>query len=85
MELFYSWVSLVLLVTIALGLWRVMRGPSVADRMLAAQLLGTAGVALLLVLAQIEAMPGLRDTALVIALLATVSGIAFVRLIRRGD
>ncbi|MFZ1538541.1 MAG: sodium:proton antiporter, partial [Chromatiaceae bacterium] len=36
------------LVTVALGLTRILRGPDDADRMLATQLLGTGGVAALL-------------------------------------
>ena len=41
--------ALVLLMSVLAGLWRVVRGPTTADRMLAAQLFGTTGVAILLV------------------------------------
>lgn len=81
MVTFYWLIALVLLLTMFAGLWRVMRGPTLADRMLAAQLLGTAGVAILLLIAQAQASQALRDVALVFALLAAVSGIAFVRLL----
>lgn len=76
---FYLVVALVLLLTILLGLVRVIRGPTPADRMLAAQLFGTTGVAVLLLLGRALAMPAFWDVALVFALLAGVTGIAFAR------
>jgi len=79
MELLYSGIALFLLSTLVAGLWRVLRGPTAADRMLAAQLFGTTAVACLLLLAQAFNQPSLRDVALVFALLATVTAVAFVR------
>ena len=70
--------ALALLGSLALGLVRIWRGPGFADRMLAAQLLGTTGVALLIVLAERMAQPALRDVALVLALLALLAVLAFV-------
>ena len=66
------------LATIALGLLRVERGPSNGDRMLAAQLLGTGAVAVLLLLARATDAPALLDVALVLALLASVANAVFV-------
>ena len=71
--------ALVLALTLLAGLGRVLRGPTAADRMLAAQLTGSTAVALLLLLAEAADRPALRDVALVFALLAAVSTIAFVR------
>lgn len=68
-----------LLATIIIGLVRVERGPSPADRMLAAQLFGTSGVAMLLLLSVGLDMPSLRDVALVFALLAAMTVVAFVK------
>ena len=68
-----------LLLNLAAGLWRVMRGPTAADRMLAAQLFGTTAVAVLLLLAEAMDEAALRDVALIFALLATVAATAFVR------
>lgn len=79
MSEFYQAAALVLLVSMLLSLFRVARGPSYADRMLAAQLIGTSGVALLLLLAAAFEQSALRDVALVFALLAAVGGIAFTR------
>jgi multicomponent Na+:H+ antiporter subunit F len=72
-------VALLLLTTLVAGLWRVLRGPTPADRMLAAQLFGTTAVASLLLLAQASDIAALRDVALVFALLAAVTVVAFVR------
>ncbi len=71
--------AVLLLLTLVAGLWRVLHGPTPADRMLAAQLFGTTAVACLLLLAQAYQRPALRDVALVFALLATVVAVAFVR------
>lgn len=76
--------ALVLLLTILAGLWRVLHGPDAADRMLAVQLFGTSGVAILLLLAEAMAAPALRDVALLFALLAVLGVVAFVRW-RTGD
>ncbi len=77
-------VAVVLLASLALGLVRIWRGPGLADRMLAAQLFGTTGVALLLVLAQAQGLAALRDVALVLALLALLAVVAFVARAWRG-
>lgn len=80
-------VACFLLLNLAGGLWRVMRGPTAADRMLAAQLFGTTAVAVLLLLAEGMGEPALRDIALVFALLAAVAAVAFVQRVwsRGGD
>ncbi len=66
------------LATVALGLVRILRGPGEADRIMAAQLLGTGGIAALLLLAQAMRMPAAVDVALVLALLAAFVTVAFV-------
>lgn len=68
-----------LVLNIAAGLVRVLKGPTAADRMLAAQLFGTTGVAALLLLAEARGLPALRDVALVFALLAALATVAFVK------
>lgn len=70
--------ALWLLVMLALGLLRIWLGPSPADRMLAAQLFGTTGTALLLILAQLQQEAALRDAALALALLSVLATVAFV-------
>lgn len=78
-------VALLLLISLLPGLMRVWRGPAAADRMLAAQLLGTTGIGLLVVLAERMAMPALRDVALILALLALLAVMAFVARFWRPD
>ncbi len=75
--------ALVLLVTMTAGLLRIVIGPSPADRMMAAQLLGTSGIGVLVLLAPALQMPALIDVGLIFALLAAVSVTAFTR--RRID
>ena len=71
--------ALLLVLNLGLGLVRVARGPTRGDRMVAAQLFGTHGGATLLVLAAAMDAPVLRDVALVIALLAVVVSVTFVK------
>ena len=75
----YLWAAVFILISVALGLIRILRGPTAADRMLAAQLLGTGGVAALLILSHAMQMPSLVDVALVYALLAAITMVVFVR------
>ena len=76
---YFLWIALFLLLSLFLGLIRVMRGPTPADRMLTAQLFGTGGVALLLILAKAMQLPSLVDVALVYALLTAITMVVFVR------
>jgi multicomponent Na+:H+ antiporter subunit F len=68
-----------LLANLIVGLWRAVRGPTSADRLLLAQLFGTTAVAILLIQARATELPSLRDTALVFALLSAITAVAFVR------
>ena len=73
-------VALVLLLgTLLIGLARSVIGPRLEDRMLAVLLLGSGGVALLLVMATLFAAPALIDVALVLALLAVVAAAALTQ------
>jgi multicomponent Na+:H+ antiporter subunit F len=67
------------LATVALGLFRVLHGPTEADRMMAAQLVGTGGVAVLLALSVASERPAILDVALMLALLAAFASVTFVR------
>jgi len=66
-----------LMLSLFLGLLRVLRGPEAGDRMLATQLIGTAGVGLLLLLSVLLEQQALIDVALILALLAAVAAAAF--------
>ncbi|MHB8761129.1 MAG: monovalent cation/H+ antiporter complex subunit F [Coriobacteriia bacterium] len=78
--------TLVLMGTIALAVYRIERGPTGADRMLSSMLFGTSGTALTLLLGEVSGLHRLHDMALVFALLAAVTAVAFVkRAWRAGD
>lgn len=66
------------LLMVALGLARIMRGPGDAERMMAAQLLGTGGIAVLLLLGAATGI-GTVDVALTLALLAAFASVAFFK------
>lgn len=66
------------LAMVAVGLIRVLHGPADADRMMAAQLLGTGGIAALLMMAAALGLTALVDVALVLALLAAFASVAFI-------
>jgi multicomponent Na+:H+ antiporter subunit F len=67
-----------ILAMVALGLVRILRGPADADRMMSVQLLGTGGIAALLLLAAGTGVPAAVDAALTLALLAALAAVAFV-------
>lgn len=67
------------LATVALGLFGIARRRSGADLIMAVQLLGTGGTAILLLLAAATANPSIVDVALMLALLAAFAAVAFVR------
>lgn len=79
MTTFFLAVATFLLLTLLAAVHRILRGPSRADRMLTAQLFGTTGVAILLVLAAALDQRAIVDGALVFALLAMVNTTVFVR------
>ncbi|MDX2167288.1 MAG: monovalent cation/H+ antiporter complex subunit F [Deltaproteobacteria bacterium] len=69
---------------VALGLRRVLRGPGDADRMMAVLLLGSGGIAALLLQGVATGMPGVIDVALSLALLAAFASIAFAKAAERA-
>jgi multicomponent Na+:H+ antiporter subunit F len=78
-------VALVLALAMVASLLRLVRGPSAVDRMMSAQLLSTAGVALVLTLAAGHPAAQGLTVALVLALLAVIGGITFTRRFLPGD
>lgn len=67
------------LASVALGLVRILRGPGDPERMMAAQLLGTGGVAVVLLLSAATGVGAAVDVALTLALLAAFASIAFYK------
>ena len=67
------------LTMVAIGLVVILRRPAEVDHMMAAQLLGTGGVAILLLLATAAENSSIVDVALLLALFAAFAAVAFVR------
>jgi multicomponent Na+:H+ antiporter subunit F len=78
----YYAVTIATLVTMALALVRALLGPSIYDRLLAANMFGTKTVLLLSVVAFLYGRPDFLDLALVYALINFVGVIAVLEFIR---
>ncbi len=70
--------ALFVLLMVAVGLLRILRGPTPADRMMAAQLLGTGGIAVLLLLAAATGEWTMADMGIFLALLAAFAAVALM-------
>ena len=79
MTMLYLLVAIVLLLSLGGGMVQVSRGPTPGDRLLVIQLIGTAAVAVLILVAAATDNPALVDIALVLSLLAAITLVAFVR------
>jgi multicomponent Na+:H+ antiporter subunit F len=62
---------------------RLLKGPSLPDRVVATDLLGTLSVGLLVVGAAASGQRAFLDAAIIIALIAFVSNVAYARFIER--
>lgn len=80
----FSAAALFLLATLALLLVRAVKGPSVFDRLLAANTTGTVAVLLLAVIGFLTGRPDFLDLALVYGLLNIVGTIAVLKFFRHG-
>lgn len=76
--------ALCVLISVAGALSRAWYGPEPADRMMSAQLIGSggAGIAVLIAAARLE--PAILDVALVLSLLAAFAALAFVKTVTPG-
>ena len=74
-------VAIVILIAIALGLVRAFRGPTLYDRVLAANMIGTLTVLMVAVLGFMAGRPEFLDIALVYVLISFVSTIAVLRVV----
>ena len=78
----YYAVTIATLITMALALVRALLGPSIYDRLLAANMFGTKTVLLLSVVAFLYGRPDFLDLALVYALINFIGVIAVLEFIR---
>lgn len=77
--------AIALLVTICLALARAVYGPSVFDRLLAANTIGSCALLLLAVMGFLTGRPEFLDLALVYGLLNVIGTIAILKFFRTGD
>lgn len=75
--------ALCVLLSVAGALIRAWRGPGRADRMMSAQLIGSGGVGIAVLIAAARGDPSILDVALVLALLAAFATLAFVKTVTR--
>ena len=78
----YYAVTLATLITMAMALGRALLGPTIYDRLLAANMFGTKTVLLLSVVAFLYGRPDFLDLALVYALINFIGIIAVLEFIR---
>ncbi|NNJ93855.1 MAG: pH regulation protein F [Halobacteria archaeon] len=81
----YIIVSSVILIAIAAGLLRAFRGPTLYDRVLAVNMVGTLTVLIVAVLGFMTERPEFLDIALVYVLISFVSTIAVLRVYTYRD
>jgi multicomponent Na+:H+ antiporter subunit F len=72
------------LAMVALGLVRILRGPTDTDRLMAAELLGSGGIAALLLIAAATGVSAVTDMAVLLALLAVFATVFFTQAIKNG-
>lgn len=79
MTMLYLAIAVLLFIALGVGMYRLLRGPTPGDRFLAIQLFGTTAVAVLVLMGEAMQDPALVDIALVLALLAAITMVAFAR------
>ena len=77
--------ALAILVTMALAMTRALLGPTVYDRILAANMFGTKTVLIIAVLGFLTGRPDFLDIALVYALINFIGVVAVLKFIRYGE
>jgi multicomponent Na+:H+ antiporter subunit F len=84
-ESLYGSISLAMLSGgLLLAFYRLVRGPSLPDRVVALDLIATISVAMIAVYAVITEKPILLDVAIVVALIAFLGTVAFARYVEKG-
>ncbi len=74
-----------IILAVAFGLARILRGGGDVDALMATQLLGSGGIGALLLVASSTDVPGVSDVALGLALLAAFAAISFINALEADD
>jgi multicomponent Na+:H+ antiporter subunit F len=77
--------AIALLIALGLTLVRILKGPTVFDRVIAGNSVGTLSVLLLVVIGYVFGRPEFIDLAIVYALLNVIGTIAVLKFFRYGD
>ncbi len=77
--------SLAVLVALTLGVIRALRGPTVFDRVLAANAIGTGAIMLLALIGFLAGRPEFLDIGILYALLNIIATLAVLKFFRYGD
>lgn len=72
-------------IALVLNLWRLLRGPSVSDRILALDTMYINSIALIILYGLLMGSPLYFEAALLIAMLGFVSTVAVCKFLLRGD
>ena len=78
MSALYFAAAAFILAMIAIAMLRILRSSGAADRLMAAQIIGSGGVAVLLLLSAAMQMPAIADVALMLAILAVFATVGFI-------
>jgi len=78
-------VAVMLSIALVLNLWRLIIGPHVVDRILALDTMYINSIALILLFGIYNQTPLYFEAALLIAMLGSVSSVAFGKYLLRGD
>lgn len=81
----YIVAALAVLAALALGLARALMGPTVFDRVLAANAIGTSAILLLAVVGFLTGRPEFLDIGILYALLNIIATLAVLKFFRYGD
>ncbi|MEM0910848.1 MAG: K+/H+ antiporter subunit F [Pseudomonadota bacterium] len=78
-------VAIAICIALILNLWRLVKGPNVADRILALDTMYINSLALILIYGIYASTSLFFEAALLIAMLGFVSSVAFAKYLLRGD
>lgn len=81
----FAVVALAVLSALGLTLVRIIKGPSIFDRVIAGNTIGTLSVLLLAVIGYVFGRPEFIDLAIIYALLNIIGTIAVLKFFRYGD
>lgn len=81
----YAIASIAVLVALALAVFRALAGPTVFDRVLAANTIGTSAILILALFGFLTGRPEFLDIGILYALLNVIGTLAVLKYFRHGD